>query len=361
MAPRVTTVSYELATRPVLELLGLTPGRPALFVHAVVFLGVTVLVALRPSRIANRVGRWLTPALLLLLAVLCVATVTGSSPVDRAATGAYASAPLTTGLTQGYLTMDVLAASVFGIVVIQALRDQGLHGTRQVARATVSSGLIAAVLLAVVYVGLAMIGQRTGGDVTDGAGLLRAAASANLGTLGTLLFAAIAVLACLTTSVGLLSSWSGYAVTVVPRLPFDRHLLVSALVSLVLANLGLSEIIVVLSPVIVILYPVAMTLVVVTLIDVAAPGHLRAAYLWPVAASTVLAVLSALPSLGEERVSALLARTGLWNDSTGWILPTLLALAVGLVVDVGTGRWSTPAPDASGVQEEVEHVIASLS
>ena len=160
---------------------------------------------------------------------------------------------------------------------------------------------------------------------------------------------------------GLLSSWSGYAVTVVPRLPFDRHLLVSALVSLVLANLGLSEIIVVLSPVIVILYPVAMTLVVVTLIDVAAPGHLRAAYLWPVVASTVLAVLSALPSLGEERVSALLARTGLWNDSTGWILPTLLALAVGLVVDVGTGRWSTPAPDASGVQEEVEHVIASLS
>ena len=361
VAPRVTTVSYELATRPVLELLGLTPGRPALFVHAVVFLGVTVLVALRPSRIANRVGRWLTPALLLLLAVLCVATVTGSSPVDRAATGAYASAPLTTGLTQGYLTMDVLAASVFGIVVIQALRDQGLHGTRQVARATVSSGLIAAVLLAVVYVGLAMIGQRTGGDVTDGAGLLRAAASANLGTLGTLLFAAIAVLACLTTSVGLLSSWSGYAVTVVPRLPFDRHLLVSALVSLVLANLGLSEIIVVLSPVIVILYPVAMTLVVATLIDVAAPGHLRAAYLWPVAVSTVLAVLSALPSLGEERVSALLARTGLWNDSTGWILPTLLALAVGLVVDVGTGRWSTPAPDASGVQEEVEHVIASLS
>ena len=131
----------------------------------------------------------------------------------------------------------------------------------------------------------------------------------------------------------------------VPRLPFDRHLLVSALVSLVLANLGLSEIIVVLSPVIVILYPVAMTLVVVTLIDVAAPGHLRAAYLWPVAVSTVLAVLSALPSLGEERVSALLARTGLWNDSTGWIPPALIALGIGIVLDIRSGAWSTPAPE----------------
>ena len=62
--PRVVTVAYELATRPVLELLGAAPDWWTLPVHAAGFLVVSVLIALRPSRLADRVGRWLTPALL---------------------------------------------------------------------------------------------------------------------------------------------------------------------------------------------------------------------------------------------------------------------------------------------------------
>ena len=59
--PRVVTVAYELATRPVLELAGADPGRWALLAHVAGFLAVSVLIALRPSRMADRIGRWLTP------------------------------------------------------------------------------------------------------------------------------------------------------------------------------------------------------------------------------------------------------------------------------------------------------------
>ena len=355
--PRVVTVAYELATRPVLELLGAAPDRWTLPAHAAGFLAVSVLIALRPSRLADRVGRWLTPALLVLIAVLCVATIAGDDVVERAASGPYAASPFSTGLTQGYLTMDVLAATVFGIVVIQTLRSRGIGSTGRVVRATAAAGGIAATLLAAVYIGLAMIGARTDGAADDGTALLRSAASSALGPAGVVVFAAIVILACLTTSVGLLSAWAGYAYAIVPRTTFSRHLVAGAACSLVLSNLGLAVIIRIVSPLTLLLYPITITLVAATILDVVAPGRLRTAYTWPVAVAGVLGLVSALAEAGWNAPSALLARSGAWNGSTGWIAPTLLALVLGAALDVRAGRWSTPASDMSDAAEDVERAV----
>ena len=355
--PRVVTVAYELATRPVLELLGAVPDWWTLPVHAAGFLVVSVLIALRPSRLADRVGRWLTPALLVLIAVLCVATIAGDDVVERAASGPYAAAPFSTGLTQGYLTMDVLAATVFGIVVIQTLRSRGIGSTGRVVRATAAAGGIAATLLAAVYIGLAMIGARTGGAADDGTALLRSAASSALGPAGVIVFAAIVILACLTTSVGLLSAWAGYAYATLPRTTFSRHLIAGAGCALILSNLGLAVIIKIVAPLTLLLYPITITLVAATILDVVAPGRLRTAYTWPVAVAGVLGLVSALAEAGWDAPSALLARSGAWNGSTGWIAPTLLALVLGAALDVRAGRWSTPASDMSDAAEDVERAV----
>ena len=355
--PRVVTVAYELATRPVLELLGAAPGRWTLPAHAAGFLVVSVLIALRPSRLADRVGRWLTPALLVLIAVLCVATIAGDDVVERAASGPYAASPFSTGLTQGYLTMDVLAATVFGIVVIQTLRSRGIGSTGRVVRATAAAGGIAATLLAAVYIGLAMIGARTDGAADDGTALLRSAASSALGPAGVIVFAAIVILACLTTSVGLLSAWAGYAYATLPRTTFSRHLVAGAGCALILSNLGLAVIIRIVAPLTLLLYPITITLVAATILDVVAPGRLRTAYTWPVAVAGVLGLVSALAEAGWNAPSALLARSGAWNGSTGWIAPTLLALVLGAALDVRAGRWSTPANDMSDAAEDVERAV----
>ena len=332
--PRVVTVAYELATRPVLELLGTAPGRWTLPAHAAGFLIVSVLIA-----------------------VLCVATIAGDDVVARAASGPYAAAPFSTGLTQGYLTMDVLAATVFGIVVIQTLRSRGIGSTGRVVRATAAAGGIAAALLAAVYIGLAMIGTRTGGAADDGTALLRSAASSALGPAGVIIFAAIVILACLTTSVGLLSAWAGYAYATLPRTTFSRHLVAGAGCALILSNLGLAVIIRIVAPLTLLLYPITITLVAATILDVVAPGRLRTAYTWPVAVAGVLGLVSALAEAGWNAPSALLARSGAWNGSTGWIAPTLLALVLGAALDVRAGRWSTPASDMSDAAEDVERAV----
>ena len=361
--PRVTTVAYELATLPVLELMGIHNSSWAQAMHVAAFLGVSILIALRPSRLADSIGRWLTPALLLLLAVLCGATILTAPGLDRPAIDPYASALMTTGLTQGYLTMDVLSASVFGIVVISSLRERGFTTPGRLVRGTTIAGAIAAVLLGAVYVGLALIGTRSPGDITsettEGTELLRAAASLTLGRGGVIVFAGIVVLACLTTAVGLLASWAGYAYTAWPAVSFNRQLAAGTLVSFVLANLGLKAILKITAPLLFLLYPLAICLVVVTLVDALAPGRLRAAYLWSVSVAGVLGLVSALTEAGWTMPSDLLSRTGLWDNSTGWIVPALFALGIGLVLDVRAGRWSTPAEGANDASLEVEHAAAS--
>ena len=333
--------------------------------HVTVFMGVSFSIARSPSRLADRVGRWLTPALLALLALLCGVTIVMSPRVEREAIEPYASAPLTNGLTQGYLTMDVLAATVFGIVVITSLRERGLTSPRALVRGTVLSGGIAAVLLGLVYVGLAVLGTRTRGQITvdtkDGTALLRNAASSTLGTSGVVIFAAIVILACLTTAVGLMASWAGYAYTAWPAVSFNRQLAACAIVSFTLANLGLSAILKIAGPLLFLLYPLAIALVAVTLVDAVAPGRLKAAYRWCVTTAGILGSVPAITAAGWDGPSRLLARTGLWSDSTGWIPPALLALGIGIVLDIRSGAWFTPAPGEppSRVQQDVEHAAAS--
>lgn len=351
--PRVVTVAYELATRPVLELLGIPDSRWALAIHVTVFLGVCVLMSLRPSRLADRIGRWLTPALLILLVVLCGATLLTVPGLERRAIDPYASAPFATGLTQGYLTMDVLSASVFGIVVIGSLRERGFTAPGRLVRGTTIAGGIAAILLGAVYVGLALIGTRTPGAITtdtrDGTELLRTAASLTLGRAGVVVFAGIVVLACLTTAVGLLASWAGYANTALPAVSFTKQLLAGTVVCLVLANLGLSAILTVTAPLTLLLYPLAICLVVVTLLDARVPGQLHCAYRCSVSVAGVLGLVSALAQAGWKAPSDLLSRTGLWNDATGWIVPALIALGIGLFLDIRAGRVRKPRSSAPPV------------
>ena len=73
----------------------------------------------------------------------------------------------------------------------------------------------------------------------------------------------------------------------------------------------------------------------------------------------MLGAVSALAEAGWTAPSDLLARTGLWDSSTGWIVPALVALGVGLVLDVRAGRWSTPAGDVSSASLKVEQAAAS--
>lgn len=74
----------------------------------------------------GRIGKVLTPILLAVIAIIVGKALITPIGEFGAPTEAY-SAPLFKGFIDGYLTLDGLAALVFGNVVIHALKEKALQ------------------------------------------------------------------------------------------------------------------------------------------------------------------------------------------------------------------------------------------
>ena len=59
----------------------------------------------------------------------------------------------------GYLTMDALVALIFGIVIANALRAKGIEDDKSLAKYMSIAGIVAGLLLSIIYVILGYVGQ----------------------------------------------------------------------------------------------------------------------------------------------------------------------------------------------------------
>ncbi|WP_187959439.1 branched-chain amino acid transport system II carrier protein, partial [Bacillus mojavensis] len=70
----------------------------------------------------------------------------------------YTSQAFFKGFQEGYLTLDALVAFVFGIIIVNALKEQGASTKKQLIVVCAKAAAIAAVLLAVMYTALSYMG-----------------------------------------------------------------------------------------------------------------------------------------------------------------------------------------------------------
>lgn len=61
------------------------------------------------------------------------------------------------GFMEGYQTMDTLAALNFGIIISLNIRNKGISREDSVIRETIKAGLMAGILLSLVYGALAIL------------------------------------------------------------------------------------------------------------------------------------------------------------------------------------------------------------
>lgn len=337
--PRTGSVSYAMAVEPHLGTLGLDRGLLPLVLFSAVFFGVSYLLALNPTGIVDALGKYLTPVLVVLLAVLVIMSfitlrTPASTPTEDYATGA-----LATGFVNGYMTMDSLAGLAFGIIVIASLREKGVAERNQMLRSVALAGAIAGALLGAVYLGLGYIGEHieNGQGYKDGAALLTDAAVQTMGGPGALVFGLIVLLACLTTSVGLIGATSSFFAKLVPGISYRRWALIFTLVAFVLASFGLEGLMNFAVPIITTLYPPAITLVLLTLCEAA----LRAPWMYlthrlALLVATVWALLMTLNAqgLGSAVIEPLIGWAPAHAYDVGWVVPTVVAAALGLLLDL---------------------------
>lgn len=328
--PRTSSTSFEMFEPLLPAGVSLEVAR---LVFSVAFFAIAYLLAMHPSALTRLLGRITGPALIVLLVFVIGAALFDPASVQQAAHASYASAPAMSGFLTGYQTMDLLASLTFGIVIATNIRELGVTDDAGLAREVSRAGVFAGLLMGLIYCGLAMVGLGVAAELpgaTNGAEILAASAGMHFGVVGTVVVAAIFLLACLNVCIGLISCCGTYFADVVPRVPYRMWALGFAVFSCVVSNFGLDAILTFSVPLLNALYPMAIVLVVMGMLHKVCD---RMPLLWP-----WVVCLTAVVSIATALRDAFFA--GMWlpfdqlpfaDVGMNWVVPALCGVDAAIV------------------------------
>ncbi|WP_298705487.1 branched-chain amino acid transport system II carrier protein [uncultured Veillonella sp.] len=297
--PRTGTVSYEIAVKPFLANGGSDVMQGIVLA---IFFGVTLWLAINPAKLVDRIGKVLTPLLLLTICILIaksLITPMGDymAPMEQYATP---STAVLQGFLDGYNTLDALASLVFAILVIQFVTLSGAKTKEQITSATFKAGIIAVACLGFVYVFIANLGATSVeqlGVLDTGAPVLAGSARILIGNVGAIVLAIIVLLACLTTSIGLVTSCATYFNRVYSGLGYKTYAVLFSVVSFFIGMFGLKTIIVSTIPVLMFLYPLTIVIIALAFLDRLFDGR-QCVYAWSIGLTLIAAFVSGAETAG---------------------------------------------------------------
>lgn len=334
--PRAGSLPFEMAFAPYLPE-SVSP-KLALFLFTLVFFAVAYWLSLSPAKLVDRMGKVLTPALLVLIAVVFIASILRPIGEYGEATGAYVSSPFVKGFLEGYLTMDTIAALNFGIVIALAIKSRGVTDDKLVVSNSIKAGAIAGVLLMVIYAILGHLGAASGGrfgTTENGAQTLTNVITYIFGKPGAILLAIIFTLACLTTCVGLITSCSQYFTTLTSKISYKSWVFILAFASMIIANMGLTQILSISVPVLNAIYPVAIMLIVLGMMNRVFKEN-KIAYRLTILFTGVVSVVDALDQvgIGVGVITSLFENLPLYSQGLGWVIPAIVGILLGIIIKI---------------------------
>lgn len=334
--PRTASTSFEMALAPFFStqapaLFGFSEFTVAQAVYSVAFFLVSGAVALNPDKLTQWLGKFTSPALILMIALLFVTCLVRPLAGYGITLPPYDINAFIRGFLEGYQTMDTLAALNFGLIIAINIRALGVKSTDDVVKETVRAGLIAGLFLFTIYMALAHIGATVGGAglfTDNGAQTLTTAAKAQYGSWGILILGAIFFVACLNTCIGLLSCCSNYFNQTFPVFSYKQWLLFFVICSILVANAGLTMILKFSIPVLMAIYPPALMLIILGLTH-RFNSQFSRVYPITIGLTTVVSILSALKDCGIE--VPFMSYLPFYSVGLEWIVPALIGWVIGIL------------------------------
>lgn len=340
--PRTGAVAFEIGIAP---FTGGSPESITLLIFSIIFFAIALGLSLNPLEIVNKIGKFLSPAILITLAVLLVTAAVMPMGAMGTPQGNYVGSPFLTGFLEGYNTMDALASLVFGIIVIAAVRKLGVNSAKGVLSATLKSGIIAALLLGVVYTGIAYLGATSTGTLgllDTGGPVLSGASSHYFGTFGMLLLAVIITLACLTTAVGLIVANAGFFNKLAPMINYKIFVVIFSVFSLIVTNAGLANIIAFSIPVLMFLYPLAIVLIMLAFLSPLF-NHRQFVYAAAIIVTFFIAIIDGMKTLTasldiqnpgwlQSIINFYESILPLYTEGLGWLIPAILTILIAGII-----------------------------
>jgi LIVCS family branched-chain amino acid:cation transporter len=252
--PRCITVPFEM----------LKPFMPGvtLPLFSILFAAATFLMTYKESKILSLLGNIISP---LLLGSLAIIAGKGLWQADHLATHSQSCATIfIEQLTHGFQTLDLLGGLFFAYIVLRILksnRDAQQVKPKELAIISLKSGFIAGILLMFVYVAFSYLGAYYADLVTvdmNGAEMFRIISLHILNKHSMFVIMMAVLMACLSTITALAAVFSEYLHHELfnKKLSYVACLSMTMIVTIVISNFGLSNILHYSMPIILLGYPI---------------------------------------------------------------------------------------------------------
>lgn len=332
--PRTTSVVYEIAIHPLIQTKSSTSLY--LFIFSFLFILLTILLSWNTTKFVDRLGKIITPIFGILLIALIVKSIVTPMGSLGEVQEEYVSGAFLKGFTQGYYTMDVLAAFVFGGIFIKSISSLGITSQKEVSKLFIKSGIVTIIGLVLLQISMAWIGASSVEQIgfkQNGGEVLAQSAKVLFGEIGIYIIGTVIFLTGITTNVACLAAVSEYFERIVPSVSYKKWLIIFSILSLIITNFGLNTILTLASPILLLLYPIAIALIALIFTNNLFKGH-RSVYIGTIIGVGFVAILDALKDakIAPETINSIFGFIPLFENGAGWIVTGIVGFIIGLLV-----------------------------
>ena len=233
------------------------------YIYLICYFGIVILFSLRANKVIERVGKILTPILLILLFLIIIKGIFFTNLSIKPDIYPHA---FKRGFLEGYQTMDTIASIAYAGIILKAIKSDRSLTHEQEFLFLIKSGLVAIISLALIYGGFALVGAKMHSVLAtdDKIELLVKTTSYLLGNYGILVLAICVAGACLTTAIGLVAT-VGEFFSSITSFKYENIVIFTVIISFLLSILGVESIINISVPILVFIYPVMISLILLNL------------------------------------------------------------------------------------------------
>ena len=337
--PRTGATTHEIFVQ------SFVPTAPQ-WITSLIFFGLTLYIAIHSHTVIDAIGKYLTPILLVILLLVFIAAVVQPNAGFQTTTSA---GLFSQSFKEGYQTMDALGAALMAGVVISDLTRRGYTEKKEQHQMMFGVGIVSFILLALVYSSLTYAGA-TVSTVYDSTvqrpALLIGLIEQLLGSFGKVAMGIAVSFACLTTSVGLITTCGHYFSTLTNgKLEYKKIVVVSVVLSFLLSLLGVDALLQLAVPVLSAIYPMVIALIFLSIFD------RYIVYNWTYTGAVVGAFfiggIQAIHLFSQMQGGNFLSELAAWTNTLPlnqfgfeWLVPAIIGSVVFTVISKFTGMGS---------------------
>lgn len=324
--PRTGATAYEMGLKPIIGI----DNKFTITAVVVFFFILTYFLTVKPSKVVDIIGKFLTPFLIVALVIIIIKGIVSplGTPVPEAKITGYVGK----GLIDGYQTMDCFVSLAVGAVLMLTLKNKDYNDPKQQIGMLFKSGLIACATLAFIYGGLTYLGATVSsqyGVESEKAQIIVNVTQGLLGNTGKIVLGLASFLACLTTAIGLATASGEYLVEITHgKIKYSTFILGMCLFGTVTAIIGVTGIVKIGEPILAVVYPPTIVLIALAFIKENLQGRGDLVYKLPACVAFVLSFVTVL----HEQLGIFNFIKALPMGSFNWVVPATIAFLIAYLI-----------------------------